>query len=120
MDRFRLSGYSRLNFSSSKIKPEDDRIELNPSQKSQTFSRREPSPNAAFPGASELQDGGRRLNTHWDPFFLRAGVLIAFAIFFVAVIAALQVVYSVSQNNHGIATTQDDNHCKFSSKPSPG
>ncbi|KIW70606.1 hypothetical protein PV04_02862 [Phialophora macrospora] len=113
MDRFRLGRYSRLNLSSQKIKQNDSEIELNGSPNPQAFSRREPSPNAPFFVSSEIVQSEERdqsLNTHWDPFFLRTWVLVAFAVFFAAVVAALQVVYSVSQTHHGIATSSDEDH----------
>lgn len=51
-----------------------------------------------------------RVNTHWDPPFLRYWVLIAFIIFFVASIAGLQAVYSVSTRHHGIANSDSNLH----------
>ncbi|EXJ62269.1 hypothetical protein A1O7_02702 [Cladophialophora yegresii CBS 114405] len=113
MDRFRLGGYSRLGFSSLKTRQNTSEIELITSRNSQAFSHHDPSPNAPFIVPSEIiqsEEKGQTLNTHWDPFFLRSWVLIAFAVFFSAVIAALQVVYSFSQRNHGIATSSDDHH----------
>lgn len=51
-----------------------------------------------------------QLNTRWNPLFLRRWVLVAFAIFFAAVIAALQILYSVSSQNDGVATSDSNKH----------
>ena len=112
MDHLRLSGYSRLSFSSHTSKRDNSDFELSSLGTPATPKTRETSPNSALltshvPGSAER---AQRLNTHWDPFFLRRWTLIEFAVFFAAVIAALQVVYSVSQSNHGIATSNDKDH----------
>jgi hypothetical protein len=113
MDHFRLGGYSRLNFSNPKIKRDDGEIELTSSPNPQAFSHHEPPPNAPLfipPEIIRSEEKEQSVNTHWDPFFLRSWVLIAFAVFFAAVIVALQVVYSFSQSHHGIATSSDEDH----------
>ncbi|OCT50315.1 hypothetical protein CLCR_06575 [Cladophialophora carrionii] len=113
MDRFGLGKYSRLSFSSLKTRRDNSEIELISSPNPQAFSHRDPSPNAPFIVPSEIiqsEEKGQIWDTHWDPFFLRSWVLVVFAIFFAAVIAALQVIYSFSQSNHGIATSSDENH----------
>ncbi|KIY02027.1 uncharacterized protein Z520_02165 [Fonsecaea multimorphosa CBS 102226] len=114
MDNFRSRGYSRLGFTSANpphgIVPD---IELESLRIAPKATQHEPSPGAALlvsTNMSNPEETGHRLNTRWNPFFLRYWVLIAFALFFVAVIAALQVVYTVSQNNHGIATSSDSDH----------
>ncbi|KAL6243152.1 hypothetical protein RBB50_009703 [Rhinocladiella similis] len=51
-----------------------------------------------------------RLNTRWNPLFLRRWVLVVFALFFAATIAALQILYSVSRQNSGVATSDSNKH----------
>lgn len=121
MDHLRPSGYSRLGFGSQKTTPEGSAIELNSSLNTPTPSFGEFSPSAplfaspqtparGFEQVSRYEKVEQTVNTHWDPFFLRTWVLVLFAVFFAAVIAALQAVYSVSQRDHGIATSSDDDH----------
>lgn len=79
------------------------------------LTEREISPDAALIFSPDIPTSisgkeGRRLNTHWDPPCLRRWVVIAFVVFYVAVIVAVQVIYSVSVNNNGIATTQSGRH----------
>ncbi|KAH0847288.1 hypothetical protein AYO21_07323 [Fonsecaea monophora] len=114
MDTFRPRGYSRLIFGSPKPPhgsvPD---IELENSRNGSNWIQGEHSPGSALlvpTDISKPEESRHRLNTHWNPFFLRPWILIAFALFFVAVIVALQVVYTVSQNNYGIATSSDENH----------
>lgn len=113
MDKIRASGYSRLGFGSQQSSAHNTEIELTTPGIEQTSTSYEPYSNTAFrstPEVKQVEQLGHRTNTHWDPFFLRAWVLISFALFFAAVVAALQVLYSVSQNNDGIATSRDDEH----------
>ncbi|KIW34608.1 uncharacterized protein PV07_01380 [Cladophialophora immunda] len=114
MNNFRPGGYSRLIFGNQNpphgIATD---IELDSPRNASNVTRREPSPGSALlvpTNTSNPEESGHRLNTRWNPFFLRHWVLITFALFFAAVIAALQVVYTVSQNNHGIATSSDGDH----------
>ncbi|KIW20362.1 hypothetical protein PV08_00937 [Exophiala spinifera] len=51
-----------------------------------------------------------RLNTQWNPLFLRRWVLVVFALFFAAAIAAVQILYSVSRQNNGVATSDNNKH----------
>ncbi|EXJ68548.1 uncharacterized protein A1O5_08341 [Cladophialophora psammophila CBS 110553] len=114
MDNFRPKGYSRLVFGGPKP-PHDaiTEIELQRSRNAPELTTAEPSQSSTLlvsPNISGPGESGRRTNTRWDPLFLGNWILIAFALFFAAVIAALQVVYTVSQNNHGIATSSDSDH----------
>lgn len=46
----------------------------------------------------------------WTSFWLRKRVLIAFIVVFVAIFVALQVLYSISERDHGLTTSNDDYH----------
>ncbi|EXJ90138.1 hypothetical protein A1O3_03207 [Capronia epimyces CBS 606.96] len=62
------------------------------------------------PGIPDTVSSPERLDTHWNPPFLRLWVLATFAVFFIGVIVGLQAVYSVSVNHDGIARTDDNKH----------
>ncbi|KIW90124.1 uncharacterized protein Z519_09555 [Cladophialophora bantiana CBS 173.52] len=113
MDNFRPKGYSRLDFGGPRPHDAITEIELQHPRNAPELTTAEPSQSSALlisPNISGPRELGRRTNTRWDPLFLRRWILIAFALFSAAVIAALQVVYTVSQNNHGIATSSDSDH----------
>ncbi|KAK5046691.1 hypothetical protein LTR84_007452 [Exophiala bonariae] len=103
--RFKIGGYSRLNPSNRDASPQHSQIEL-------LQPRHSPRPaDSSLSGhKSHAKPTSNRLDTNWDPVFLRRWVLVAFALFFAAVIAALQVVYSISAANRGIVTSDDEKH----------
>lgn len=47
-------------------------------------------------------------STGWTPFYLRTWVLACFLLLFLVMIAALQVLLSISESRRGIATSRDD------------
>ncbi|OAP65124.1 hypothetical protein AYL99_01096 [Fonsecaea erecta] len=114
MDNFRPRGYSRLILGNLKppygFAPD---IELESPRNAPRPIQHEFSPDFALlesTNESKPEEREHRLNTKWDPLFLRHWILVTFALFFAAVIAALQVVYTVSQNNHGVATSDNNEH----------
>jgi len=76
----------------------------------------------AFPVGEDIPLNITKINAEkgWTPFWLRKGVLIAFIILFIAIFAALQVLYSISQRNHGLATSNDNYHYLWTYGPTAG
>lgn len=114
MSRFREHDYLSLNLSNRSFQQESTEVELKEPYVSQGQASRGVSPNAALVYKHGIEQTprkkGGRLNTHWDPPFLRRWVLILFALFFAATIASLQAVYTVSVRNQGIANSDDNKH----------
>jgi len=52
------------------------------------------------------QSRTRKVDTGYNPPFLRRWVLIAFTVLWLLIIVSLQIVYSVSQSQKGLATTR--------------
>lgn len=56
----------------------------------------------------------------WTPVWLRRFTLAGFAALFLAMFVALQVLYSISQRNHGLATSKDQDHYLWTYGPTAG
>ena len=56
-------------------------------------------------GLEEDHIGAGKVNTGYNPLFTRRWVLLCFALLWLLIIASLQILYSVSQSQNGIATT---------------
>lgn len=65
-------------------------------------------------------EGVQHSRHRWNPKFLHPATLLGFAISYAAMIAALQILYSVSQRNHGLSTTDQKLHYLWTYGPTTG
>lgn len=87
-------------FSSPSYADEDEEDELRPEHR-KTYSVVTSSelPDTPFPPGGNAE----KVNTGFNPLFTRRWILLCFAVLWVLIIASLQVIYTVSQNQQGLA-----------------
>ncbi|KIV94088.1 hypothetical protein PV10_05244 [Exophiala mesophila] len=112
-----IRGYAPLNLNAgdqTAPNPSQSPFEVNTAYDPADISQRGLSPRQSFRFTNSLPPASsppsKRLDTEWNPFFLRKWVLLCFALFFALVIASLQILYSVSRKNDGIATSDGGKH----------
>ncbi|KAK4942606.1 hypothetical protein LTR10_017735 [Elasticomyces elasticus] len=114
MSRFREHDYLSLSSSNTNMHGEPIEMERKEPYVSRERTSGDNSPDAVLVYKHDIEQPSQRrtgrLNTNWDPPFLRRWVLVLFASFSVAIIAGLQAVYSVSVKNQGIAKSNDNKH----------